>query len=61
MVSLLNNIQACYVEEAQEKVVFLYKLKPGACPASFGINVARVTGIPNSVLEKAKQKAATFE
>jgi DNA mismatch repair ATPase MutS len=38
--------KACFVEEKNEKVVFLYKLKPGPCPASFGINVARVTGIP---------------
>ena len=42
----LNLIKACFVEEKNEKVVFLYKLKPGPCPASFGINVARVTGIP---------------
>lgn len=49
--------EACYVEEKYEKVVFLYKLKPGACSASFGINVAKVTGIPESILNKAKEKA----
>lgn len=54
-------LKACYVEEAHEKVVFLYKLKPGPCSASFGINVAKVTGIPETILIKAKEKASTFE
>jgi len=31
---------ACFVEE--DRVVFLYKLKPGECQKSFGINVAKV-------------------
>lgn len=39
---------ACQVEkgvEGLEEVVFLYKLTPGACPKSYGVNVARLAGI----------------
>lgn len=28
-----------------EEVTFLYKLMPGACPKSYGINVARLAGL----------------
>lgn len=35
------------------KVIFLYKLKEGACEASFGINVAKVVGIHESIIKKA--------
>lgn len=27
-----------------EEVTFLYKLTPGACPKSYGVNVARLAG-----------------
>ena len=46
--------------EAKDEVVFLYKFQPGECPQSFGINVARMAGIPKNVLEKAKVKALEF-
>jgi hypothetical protein len=32
-----------------EQVVFLYKLAAGACPKSYGNNVARLAGLPASV------------
>lgn len=38
---------ACQVRKGDvglEEVVFLYKLTPGACPKSYGINVARLAG-----------------
>lgn len=28
-----------------EEVTFLYRLTPGSCPKSYGINVARLAGI----------------
>lgn len=31
------------IEELKE-VTFLYKLTPGACPKSYGVNVARLAG-----------------
>lgn len=27
-----------------EEVTFLYRLRPGACPKSYGVNVARLAG-----------------
>lgn len=27
-----------------EEVTFLYRLTPGACPKSYGVNVARIAG-----------------
>ncbi|GAB2298057.1 hypothetical protein Dimus_032132 [Dionaea muscipula] len=44
-----------------EEVTFLYKLTPGACPKSYGVNVARIAGIPESVLEEAALKSREFE
>ncbi|CAA7388969.1 unnamed protein product [Spirodela intermedia] len=44
-----------------EEVTFLYKLKPGLCPKSYGVNVARLAGLPGSVLEKAAEKSREFE
>ncbi|KAM0952719.1 putative DNA mismatch repair protein MutS/MSH [Dioscorea sansibarensis] len=44
-----------------EEVTFLYKLMPGPCARSFGVNVARLAGIPTCVLEKATAKSSEFE
>lgn len=44
-----------------EEVTFLYKLTPGACPKSYGVNVARLAGLPDSVLQKAAAKSREFE
>ena len=42
------------VKEDDEKVTFLYKIKEGPAGRSFGINVARLAGLPESVLDRAK-------
>eukprot|EP01062_Namystynia_karyoxenos_P026618 TRINITY_DN20623_c0_g1_i1.p1 TRINITY_DN20623_c0_g1~~TRINITY_DN20623_c0_g1_i1.p1 ORF type:complete len:1005 (+),score=278.54 TRINITY_DN20623_c0_g1_i1:109-3123(+) len=42
-------------------VSFLFKLTPGVSPSSFGINVARLAGIPGSVLEVAARKSQQME
>ncbi|KAI5077327.1 hypothetical protein GOP47_0007151 [Adiantum capillus-veneris] len=54
---------ACKVEhdDAVEKVTFLYKLASGACPKSYGVNVARIAGMPESVLKRAAVRAAELE
>ena len=46
--------------EAGDSVVFLYKFIKGECPKSFGINVAKMAGIPKGVLERAKEKSEAF-
>lgn len=42
---------SCLVEDngGEQRVTFLYKLAPGPCPKSFGINVARLAQLPDSV------------
>lgn len=44
-----------------EQVVFLYKLVPGACPKSFGMNVARLADLPLELIRLAAQKSRAFE
>jgi DNA mismatch repair protein MutS len=52
-VSGVRNIHVA-VKEDDEKVTFLYKIKDGPAGRSFGINVARLAGLPESVLDRAK-------
>lgn len=57
----------CLVEESQgdgdsqDRITFLYTLGEGTCPKSFGINVARLAGLPEDVLAKAKRISTDFE
>ena len=46
---------------ANEKIVFLYKLKDGRAEQSFGLNVARVVKIPDRILSIAKINAEKME
>lgn len=54
---------ACQVGEVEglEEVTFLYKLTLGACPKSYGVNVARLAGLPVAVLKRAVTKSQDFE
>ncbi|KAM7277513.1 hypothetical protein ACFE04_019379 [Oxalis oulophora] len=55
---------ACQVgkgEEGVEEVTFLYRMTAGACPKSYGVNVARLAGIPDFILKKAAAKSREFE
>lgn len=49
------------VKELGNKVIFLRKLTPGGSEHSFGIHVARMAGIPNSVIERANQLLKQLE
>lgn len=42
---------SCLVDDSggEQRVTFLYKLVPGPCPKSFGINVARLAELPPEV------------
>jgi len=55
----------CLVEDGDENsnsnITFLYTLGEGVCPKSFGINVARLAGLPDEVLKIAEQKSRAFE
>lgn len=44
---------ACQVGKGKggvEEVTFLYRLTPGSCPKSYGVNVARLAGASPTVL-----------
>jgi len=43
------------------RVTFLYKVTQGVAGASYGINVARMAGLPDAVVRRAAMKAAETE
>ncbi len=49
------------VKETKDTVLFLRKLMPGPASKSYGIAVARLAGLPVSVIERARQVLADFE
>ena len=48
------NLHAAVVEE-NDKVTFLYKMLPGSTNKSYGINVASLAHLPDSLIERAKE------
>ncbi|MBI1722986.1 MAG: DNA mismatch repair protein MutS, partial [Gemmatimonadetes bacterium] len=49
------------VHESGDEVVFLHRLKPGGADRSYGIHVARLAGLPESVIARARQVLGTLE
>jgi DNA mismatch repair protein MutS len=49
------------VKEWNDQIVFLRKVVPGAADKSYGIQVAKLAGIPHSVIERARQILTTLE
>jgi DNA mismatch repair protein MutS len=49
------------VKEWQGEVVFLHEVVPGAADRSYGIQVAKLAGLPPSVIERAKVVLAMLE
>ncbi|MDE1902927.1 MAG: DNA mismatch repair protein MutS [Alphaproteobacteria bacterium] len=49
------------VKEWQGEVVFLHEVAPGAADRSYGIHVAKLAGLPPSVLARAEAVLATLE
>ncbi len=48
------------LEEDCDRITFLYKFIEGECPRSFGMNVARMAGLPQEVMDMAKAKSREF-
>lgn len=44
-----------------QDLVFLYRLTEGACPESYGLQVALMAGIPNQVVETASDAAQAMK
>lgn len=48
-------------KEHKDTIVFLFKLKPGPASKSYGLQVAKLAGVPHAVIELAKQKLESLE
>ena len=42
-------------------MIFLYEVKPGPANQSYGLQVARLAGIPESILTNAKDRLSNLE
>ncbi|HSY99546.1 MAG TPA: DNA mismatch repair protein MutS [Terriglobales bacterium] len=49
------------VKETASGIVFLRKVEPGAADRSYGIEVAKLAGLPNEVIERAREVLAEHE
>jgi DNA mismatch repair protein MutS len=49
------------VREWNDEIVFLHKVRPGGTDRSYGIQVARVAGLPASVIARARALLVDFE
>ena len=47
--------------EYQDEIVFLHNIQRGPASKSYGLQVAKLAGIPHTVIENAKQKLAELE
>jgi DNA mismatch repair protein MutS len=57
LAELFSNIKNCNVavREWMDEVVFLHKILPGGTDKSYGIHVAKLAGVPKSILERSKE------
>jgi DNA mismatch repair protein MutS len=49
------------VKEWRDEIIFLHKVKPGAADRSYGIQVARLAGLPRAVTARAAEVLALLE
>jgi DNA mismatch repair protein MutS len=49
------------VEEWENKIIFLRKIVPGGTDNSYGIHVAQMAGLPNAVIERAREILTNLE
>ena len=52
--SRVSNYQVA-VKKWEDRVIFLHQIIPGGCDDSYGIEVARLAGVPRSTLSRARQ------
>lgn len=58
--SMITNVHLDAIEH-DDKIAFLHTVKPGPANQSYGIQVAKLAGIPQSVIQKAKQTLHQLE
>jgi len=49
------------VDEIDGDIVFLHKINPGGCDDSYGIDVAKLAGVPQKVVQRAKEILSILE
>jgi DNA mismatch repair protein MutS len=49
------------VKEWNEQIIFLRKVVPGSADKSYGIQVAKLAGIPHSIIDRAREILGTLE
>jgi DNA mismatch repair protein MutS len=49
------------VREWNEQIIFLRKIVPGGADKSYGIQVARLAGLPKEILDRAREILANLE
>ncbi|MFZ0034557.1 MAG: DNA mismatch repair protein MutS [Sedimentisphaerales bacterium] len=57
LAELFANVKNCNVavREWADEVVFLHKILPGGTDKSYGIHVAKLAGVPKTILERSKE------
>ncbi|KAM1054139.1 hypothetical protein FF1_001562 [Malus domestica] len=61
IVGVANYHVSVHIDLSSRKLTMLYKVEPGACDQSFGIQVAEFANFPESVVSLAREKAAELE
>jgi len=56
-----SGIDTADASDRVPKVTFLYKVQSGACDRSFGLNVARMAGVPEGVVKRSSRLSREFE
>jgi DNA mismatch repair protein MutS len=49
------------VKQHRDQLVFLHQVVPGAADKSWGVHVARLAGVPEQVIERARDLLLGFE
>jgi DNA mismatch repair protein MutS len=57
LAELFENVKNCNVavREWMDEVIFLHKILPGGTDKSYGIHVAKLAGLPKTILERSKE------
>ena len=56
----VSNIH-CEVSETDGKVTFLYRMKEGSMDRSYGVNVAKLAGLPDDIIKRADELLISLE
>ena len=59
-IASVKNIH-CEVEEENGKITFLYKMKDGSMGKSYGVNVAKLAGLPTEIINRSDELLTSLE